>query len=163
MKKRFIKISNLLLGGLVSMLGFSSCSNDDPAEDRVEYGQPHAKYRVVGTVTDEIGNPIDNIKVKVGLHEEWQQGEALKIYDHGIDSTYTDKAGKFITKDFIDVSLGENLKVFLSDEDGAANGAYKNDTLTLKNYPNKQYEKAERWYVGAFEYTVNAKLKKDTE
>jgi len=163
MKKKFIKISNLLLGSLVTMLGFGSCSNEDPEDVRVEYGQPHAKYRVVGTVTDENGNPINNIKVKVGLHEEWQQGEGLKIYDHGIDSTYTDKAGKFITKDFIDDSLGENLKVILSDEDGAVNGAFKNDTLTLKDYPSEQFEKAERWYVGGFEYTVNAKLKKATE
>ena len=63
MKKRMFRISNALLSGVLTLLGFSAAGCHEDTFD--EYGSPHAKYRVVGTVTDENGQPIEGIQVKV--------------------------------------------------------------------------------------------------
>ena len=64
MKKKVYKVMNLLLSGFVTMLGFNSaaCSHEEPMD---EYGVPYSRYRVMGTVTDENGMPIEGIKVKI--------------------------------------------------------------------------------------------------
>lgn len=151
MKKRIYKIANLLLGSVVTMLGFGSCSHDGDEIDNLvgEYGMPHATYRIIGTVTDEDGKPIEGIKVK-----------AMRI-DIPISSAYTDADGKYQIDEFEDMDMDYWGSIAFIDEDGEKNGAFLNDTIPVKGLPRTQYEERERWYTGAFEITADNKLKKE--
>ena len=60
-KKNRWKVSSLLSGAL-ALLGFAGCSNNS---ESLLYGTPSVDYRVVGTVTDEQGNPLKDIQVVV--------------------------------------------------------------------------------------------------
>lgn len=161
MKKRFYKVANLLLGSVVTMLGFDSCDNYNPfgGDSPVEYGTPHATYRVVGNVTDENGKPIEDIKVKI-IEDYSNWGD--KEYERA--DGYTDGKGRFKTNEATFSFLDENHKVVFVDEDGDANGGkFAPDTLLLKDLPQKQYAKApkdDHWSSGSFELTANVKLKK---
>ena len=62
------------LGAVLVVLGFTSCGDEDekePYRTACLYGVPTADYavkgEVAGLVTDSIGNPIENINVRVGL------------------------------------------------------------------------------------------------
>lgn len=107
----------------------------------------------MGTVTDEAGNPIENIKVKV--MRKYDNG-----YVQGIDSTYTDLQGKYRTGEFEDGNLDWEGKIAFIDEDGATNGAFVNDTVAVNDQPHTQYKKNDGWYSGAYEVTADVKLKK---
>ena len=163
MKKRVWKVTNLLLGSIVTALGFGACSHHEIEDIRIEYGSPHATYRVKGTVTDSEGKPVNGIKAKV-IADYSQYGDVL-----GVDSVYTDKQGAFATHEFDAAAMGEVgdiFKLVLLDEDGEANGAFANDTLRLKDYPRKQYAerpKDDHWSDGSYEITVDATLKQKEE
>ena len=151
MKKKVWKVTNLLLGSIVTALGFGACE-----DERIEYGSPHATYRVKGTVTNPDGKPVSDIKAKV-IIDYSQYGEVV-----GLDSVYTDKQGAFATHEFRIGQLGDIHKLVLQDEDDEANGAFANDTLKLKDYPSKKYAerpKDDHWSMGSYEITVDATLK----
>ena len=163
MKKKVYKVMNLLLGSVVTMLGFESCSDDNPfngGEMPVEYGSPHATYRLIGTVTDENGNPIEGIKVKV-VEDTSEYGGGVYEFTNGT----TDGKGKFKTGEAVLSFLSEEEKVVFVDEDGPANGGtFASDTLKLKDLPKGQYAKApndDHWSSGSFELTADVKLKKE--
>ena len=48
-----------LLGGVLTLLGFSGC--EELGIMRCEYGQPLADYKLIGDVKDTKGNPIKGI------------------------------------------------------------------------------------------------------
>ena len=64
-------MTRLLSGALVA-LGFTACDDENngdyPDDYPLEYGSPSVEYRVKGTVTDEAGNPIENIRVIIRNH-----------------------------------------------------------------------------------------------
>jgi putative lipoprotein (rSAM/lipoprotein system) len=61
LNRRFIKGTNRALAGILSSLGFSGCDSIG----RDEYGCPHADYEFSGKVTNEKGEPVPNIQVKI--------------------------------------------------------------------------------------------------
>ncbi len=161
MKKKVYKVMNLLLGSVVTMLGFESCGDEGPFGGGavVEYGVPHATYRVVGTVTDKNGTPIEGIKVK--MIEDYSQYESGEVFERG--KGQTDSKGSFTTDEAVLSFLSDEDKVVFVDEDGEANGGkFASDTLLLKDLPQKQYAKApkgDHWSSGSFELTADVKLK----
>ena len=96
-KKNRWKVSSLLSGAL-ALLGFAGCSNNS---ESLLYGTPSVDYRVVGTVTDEQGNPLKDIQVVVENPQAWEyfddEGKPIKNqYETGElapDTLYTDKDG----------------------------------------------------------------------
>lgn len=161
MKKKVYKVMNLLLGSVVTMLGFESCGDDNPfgGGDIVEYGTPHATYRVVGTVTDENGKPIEGIKVK--MIEDYTYYEGGEVIEKG--EGQTNSKGNYSTEESVFGRLADYEKVVFIDEDGEANGGkFASDTLLLKDLPSKKYANAPKgdyWSSGSFELTAEVKLK----
>ena len=62
MKTKLSQLTQWLLTTVIALLGFSSC---DPLDHPVMYGSPTADYKAEGVVTDEDGNPIEGIQIKV--------------------------------------------------------------------------------------------------
>lgn len=133
----FIKGTNWALAGILSLLGFASCSNDG-GETPAEYGTPHAKYTIKGAVTDKEGNPIEGINVHVKMPFEWNGGEGVAD---------TNKEGKF------DITYttfpDDKFTLIAKDIDGEENGSFQTDSVEVTFTKDDFYEDGKRWYEGA--------------
>ena len=58
-----------LLSGALALLGFTGCSDVSDAPNL--YGTPSVDYRVLGTVTDEEGKPLEGIQVVMENPYAW--------------------------------------------------------------------------------------------
>ena len=161
MKVRFNRWYNAVLTALLSILGFG-CSSEEPMDmygPPVEYGTPQADFILKGTVTDEIGTPVQGLKTS--LKEVYKHDLVTNTY--GVDSIQTNESGNYQLK------LGkesnffkENVKLIVEDIDGEANGGeFLSDTLDIDyNKAVKVGEGDQRWYEGTFEVVTDIKLKK---
>ena len=86
-KKYFTMKWCAMISALLGMLGYAACGSKDEEDDRMVclYGQPHANFRVEGSVLNEEGSPIAGVKVYVR--------------DHYGDTTKTDRNGKYVFED----------------------------------------------------------------
>ncbi len=160
MKAKFTHWYNALAATLLSLLGFSSCgeNNDDPANMELLYGTPTSTFQVKGNVTDEAGTPIQGIKAKVEVkYGGWAND----------NPAYTDSKGNYVLEKHSMTGTPTQkeegiIKVIFEDVDGEDNGGtFANDTVMGKDLTIKQVEKADgAWNQGSFEITANAKLKK---
>ena len=92
-----------LLSGALALLGFTGCSDINDAPDL--YGTPSVDYRVLGTVTDEEGKPLEGIQVVmdnpwiVSYLDEGGKEILPKVDTTNMkilpDTVYTDKKGQF--------------------------------------------------------------------
>ena len=85
------RILSRVLSGLLVALGFTGCDGSDTPE---EYGTPSVKFQVKGTVTDEAGNPIENIRVIVRGNYDNEPNPWMD------DTIYTDRDGSVIFKKY---------------------------------------------------------------
>ena len=134
----FLKVSNILLSALITLLGFhSACS---PGAD--EYGAPYAEFKVNGkTEAAGTGQAVENIQVVA-------QG----------DTSYTDSNGRY-DKTIITFGAqdGELLLKF-EDIDGTQNGDFE-PLDTPVQYKASDFEGGDGdWYGGEAVKTVNVKL-----
>ena len=152
MKNFIVKLTKMLCVAVLGVLGFSACS-DDPGGHWVAYGSPNAKYKYMGTVTDEAGNPIEGINVMINGAVN-STGNASLILK-------TDKDGKFSTVTLTSVNTRINTLDFV-DVDGEANGGeFESQTITPKDMTKTQIKEGDGgWYMGEFELSANIKLKK---
>lgn len=150
MKKNWI--SAKLLGLAASVLGFSgtafltSCGENL----RDEYGCPSIDYMVKGTVKSEAGTPIEGVKMVV-------TSDGV----NAMDSLYTDKDGKFQTRQYSAFGLEEAKENYLrfEDVDGAANGEFVSKKVSLKSFETQQVEDADKkWFDGGFEFSGEVTL-----
>ena len=148
--KTFLKA---ILGGLLSLLGFSSC---DIVGGMAMYGQPHADFTVKGTVSDEDGKPIEGIKTVVDSYYEWSDdaGYYYSQLDY-TDTLYTDAQGKILLTGSV-FDKGK-VVVTLTDVDGEENGGHF-DELVLDDLKVEKTEKGEGWYNGAYEAEFKATM-----
>ena len=72
MRKKVSCFSTRVWAGFLALLGFASCtSNEDPEDIPLEYGTPTVGFQVQGVVTDEEGNPLEDIQEqKVYFNDE---------------------------------------------------------------------------------------------
>lgn len=129
LNRRLIKGTNWALAGIISLLGFSACSDDDTDEDLpidayIEGGS-EAMYGVIptrfnadiiirGKVVDENGKEIPNIK----LETKRKYAPANEV----IDAFESKKDGSFQRK-YRAVEQGElYLDLIATDIDGEQNG-----------------------------------------
>ncbi len=146
-----------LLALLLSFLGLGGgCEVIEP----VMYGSPYANYSVKGTVTDENGNPIKDLEVRL-YGVTTYEGKEYSIPNH-LEPVKTDQQGTY----YLEMSYGsyyDKLQINVKDIDGAANGgefasdSLRSGTLTfLKDKDDKNM-----WFVGNADISMpDIKLKK---
>lgn len=160
MNRRLNKMLNAVTASLLSMLGFSACSNSSGGDEPCLYGSPTTDYHFKGTVTDEQGAPIKGIKVV----SQMKHGDVT----YRLDSTYTDSNGAYQTADqhsasTVDYFLkNKQLSVSFEDVDGEENGGeFETAKTESDDVGVKQIEKGDGvWYKGKYELTADKKLKK---
>ena len=157
MKPVHLTLISRLCMAVLAMLGFGSCEN----LLRCEYGTPNSDYKIIGTVTDTEGTPIEGIRVVVPY--------TGYDYEHGYptsDTLYTDVKGTYATPEHNDMTVAENGMIF-EDVDGEKNGSFLSRTLTheeVRNATHQQYKKGDgHWYSGGYEYTVDVTLDKQPQ
>ena len=114
MKAKITKFANWLLTAVISLLGFSACDNGGMM---LMYGTPTFDYQADGRVVDEEGNPIEGIRVKVTLGNEWSTKIDGTQVEGGV--VYSGKDGSFTTKKFEDIEIYSLTAI---DVDGEENG-----------------------------------------
>ena len=143
-RRKCIRGTNWALAGLLTLLGFSSCT------EAAEYGTPHATYEFKGKVTDVENNPIQGIKVEF-------EGEDMFAAE-GKPTATTASDGAFeVTMTGWPVDL---VKLYAMDVDGEANGLYKKDSVVV-TIKDEDFKKGKSWYRGKVSKEVTITMKKD--
>lgn len=161
MKARNKNLIATLCSAILALLGFASCEKISGTA-RDEYGCPTMDYKVMGTVSDEAGEPVKGIRVTFRATESIADDGTPRFIT---ESHLTDGQGRY--------DIGEQRKQYtwaeqliVEDVDGEANGGlFVNDTIDLERalYENlgKQYKKGDGWYQGGYEVNVDVTLKKE--
>ena len=162
MKQRISLWWEALIGGILTLLGFSGCNAihniiDPPAE----YGMPHANFKLLGDVSDTKGKPIKGIRVIFAPYgnpsqEHWEN-----------DTLYTDDKGHFELAQarFMFGWVDDNITFLAEDIDGKDNGSFKSKEVVGKDNVTvtKLKDGDGRWYEGDFEISTKITLEEDTE
>lgn len=150
MRKKVSCFSTRVWAGFLALLGFASCtSNEDPEDIPLEYGTPTVGFQVQGVVTDEEGNPLEDIQVIVrrAYNNDYRSG----------DTIYTDSKGAFAAEKFVTTgSVPDEQKVYFNDE----NKVFKSDSILLKDMKLEKIEEGSGWSQGTYQATTEVKLKK---
>jgi putative lipoprotein (rSAM/lipoprotein system) len=142
----FIKGTDWVLSGLLTLLGFPGCSVFNPGVD--EYGTPYASYTFQGRVSNESGEPVPDIKIEVTTGYEQGGYPALS----NAEGHYSVQVQAFPSKEFA---------IIASDIDGEKNGAYRNDTVPVAISDSDYYDKGNgNWNHGSAQKEVNIVLEK---
>ncbi len=152
MKKKWYRIANSALSSLLVLLGFEACSGMENGGE--EYGTPTVDFHVVGQVTDAEGKPIEGIRVTTRGYYDFNDGTMEQ-------TTYTDKEGRYATKEVKSIGIDPGMKVVFEDVDGEANGGlFAADSVSSGAMAKEKVKKGDgNWYEGGYELTANAKLK----
>ena len=150
MKAKLSNATQWILTAIISLLGFSGCSKEE--EMLCMYGTPTADYKAEGVVTDEDGNPIEGIKVRVELQSYINNSTEKKAVYSGDD-------GQFITPKYFNLEI---LSLTATDIDGDKNGGeFEDKTINLQGIkPTLDKSNADGWYQGVYNYKVDFKLTK---
>jgi putative lipoprotein (rSAM/lipoprotein system) len=152
MKKKWYRIANSSLSALLVLLGFEACTGMENGGE--EYGTPTVDFHVVGQVTDAEGKPIEGIRVTTRGYYDFNDGTMEQ-------TTYTDKEGRYATKEVKSIGIDPGMKVVFEDVDGEANGGlFAADSISSNAMAKEKVKKGDgNWYEGGYELTANAKLK----
>lgn len=152
MKKKWYRVANGALSALLVLLGFEACT-ENGAE---EYGSPTVDFHVVGQVTDAEGHPIEGIRVTTRGYQNFNDGTTEQ-------AAYTDKEGRYTTKEVRSDWIDPKMKVVFEDVDGEENGGlFASDSVSAGSMAKVKVRKGDgNWYEGEYELTANAKLKKE--
>ena len=150
MKTKVFRLYSAVLSVLLSVLGFSSCSKEEPCE----YGSPSAHYQFTGQVTDEDGNPLTGILVSAE--------DISENYCRNFASKKTDGNGGYDLTVLYHSPYDPYTKIVVQDIDGEANGGeFANDTIDVDYKLAKQIAEGKgNWFEGTFTITQNIQLKK---
>lgn len=156
MKQKINKAWTWMLGGLLGLLGFSSC--DPFGVMRCEYGMPYSDYKVIGEVKDEAGKPVEGIRV---VFAPWGRDSESAPWVN--DTLYTDRAGKVAGELKVD-GIGDNMEVEFADVDGPENGSFEPLLLKRSDLKITQTKEGDKsWYQGEYTIEAKARLKKKAE
>lgn len=157
----FIKNTTWLFTGILSLFGFSCSDSNDPYDNPVEYGSPHAYFRIKGKVVNETDQEaLSNIQVEI-RYDARQQDPASAIYYR--DTIRTDIHGEF-QWDTHKITLWHMpLKLITSDPgENPGRGPFVPDT-TLINFESADMQDPGSWYEGSGEKEITIRLKQQTE
>ncbi len=135
---------NIVLSGLLALLGISGCTKDSPDE----YGTPRATFIVKGTITSaETNEPVENIKVVM-----------VPEISYTNDSSFTDASGFYEVKDDNGFPDDSEYLIKIQDIDGDAYGAFEDvDTTLVFEDPDVEGGN-DGWYDGMTSKEFNIKL-----
>ena len=94
MKAKVRHIYELIIGAILSLLGFTACDKEENIEMRpAEYGMPHATFKVMGNVkAAENSKPIEGIVVKFSREAEkdrsWERAEFKSDKNGKVDGLF---------------------------------------------------------------------------
>ncbi|MBP5566619.1 MAG: radical SAM-associated putative lipoprotein [Bacteroidales bacterium] len=156
MKQRINNWTRLFYGFLMTILGFSGC--DLIEFGRMEYGQPHAEFKIAGEVKSQAGTPLKGIRVTINP----RPGEPNDWSRYSSDTLFTDAGGKY-SKDRLKYNWPDELKeaeISFEDIDGPENGGeFETVKLTSGEFSVKQTKKGDgNWNEGAYSVTANATM-----
>lgn len=137
MKIKILKTYNVLIAGLLAILGFTTaCDSED------EYGTPSAKFIVNGKVkSSETDQPIENIRVTM-------QG----------DTSYTDVNGAYQVVDKWGFPKDQTYNIEFNDIGGEGNGEFS-DLDTIVEFKDPKFTDGdEGWYSGETSKVFDVKL-----
>lgn len=137
MKIKFLKTYNVLIAGLLAILGFTTaCDSKD------EYGTPSAKFIVNGKVkVSETDLPIENVRVTM-------QG----------DTTYTNADGVYQVVDKWGFPTDQTYNLEFQDIDGEENGEF-NELDTIVEFKDPKFLDGDGdWYSGETSKEFDVKL-----
>ena len=143
----------------LGLLGFSSCNWLGIGV--CMYGEPHADFKAIGSVTDNAGKPVEGIRVAVKQHRHYENTSSV-IYDqndwYDADTVFTDSSGSYeLVKSVFDAP--HDVSVVFEDIDGAENGGEFETAIAMPEI--KRTKKGDKsWYGGAFEVRADVVLKK---
>jgi putative lipoprotein (rSAM/lipoprotein system) len=145
MKRTLLKKYNTLLSFLLSILGFGAACSLSGCEYGplvVEYGTPHATFKVNGTVRSEVtSDHLPGIRVVMGT-----------------DTAFTDEQGSYQVR-AIDFPKDQAFLVDFKDIDGETNGEYE-PLDTIVEFIDPEFTGGSgAWDQGETEKEVNVKLK----
>ena len=148
---KLLKVANWLLAGILALLGFSACNDDEEQPDM--YGTPHANFTIKGKVVNDESMPIPDIEIKCLVEHH---GDNRSWFDT-IPAVSTSSAGTF-TYQFEEFPT-DKLRIIATDIDGPQNGSYEKDSTDLALSDN-DYKGRDGWYRGTVEKEINFNLKK---
>lgn len=124
------------------------------------YGEPHADFKAIGTVSDETGKPIEGIRVAVQQHRHYENSESV-IYDqndwYDNDTLFTDSKGRYVGEERF--QCAEQVTVVFEDIDGGENGGeFEKAEANPKVTQTKKGDK--NWYNGAFQAEADVVMHK---
>jgi putative lipoprotein (rSAM/lipoprotein system) len=145
MKRALLKKYNTLLSFLLSVLGFGaacslgSCEYGSPI---VEYGTPHATFKVKGSVTSEVTSTnVPYIRVVMNS-----------------DTAFTDESGNYQVGS-IEFPDDQTFLVEFKDVDGETNGDFE-PLDTIVEFIDPEFSGGSgAWDGGETEKEINVKLK----
>lgn len=135
---------------VLGLLGFSSCSW--LGIGLCMYGEPHADFKVLGTVRNEDGKPIEGIRVAIRGHRHYENSSSV-IYDQNDwyedDTVFTDFNGAYLMEKSV-FSPPDDVTVVFEDVDGERHGGEYAKTVEKPHVvQTKKGDKS--WYEGAFQ------------
>lgn len=145
MKRVFLKKHNTLISFLLSILGFGaacslgSCEYGLPV---VEYGTPHAIFKVKGSVrSDATSDNLPGIRIVMG-----------------VDTAFTDEQGNYEVGT-MDFPKDQTYLVEFNDVDGELNGEYQ-PLDTIAEFIDPEFTGVSGgWDQGETEIEINVELK----
>lgn len=187
LNRKFIRGTNWALAGLISLLGFSACSDDfkgepEPTPDEngivnngdnnngnddggavCEYGTPYAVFAVSGKVTDAQGNGLEGIRVVVPSVDHLQRATSVFIPDQTVitqdvrDTLYTEKNGEF---DYAYSGFPTNagIEIKMKFEDISKEARFETDS-TKVSFSDVDFQDGSGWYAGKTEKEMTIQLK----
>lgn len=138
-KKYFTVKWCAMISALLGMLGFAACGSKEEEDGYGPclYGEPHAYFKVEGTVLNEDGLPMKGIKVYV--------------QDHYGDTVRTDQNGKYV---FVADGITAYTEFWVMAKDPF--GVYATDSVSVAT----DFQGGSGWYRGGYSTTQDFTLKK---
>lgn len=128
-------MKNKLIWLILSLLGFSAAACNDNGDLPCEYGTPYATFSVKGKVQNKAGKPIPGIEVSTPSQY----------------ATHTNEEGVFVYNwDEWPQQLPYEATIKFRDTDGAENGTYADQQLTVTFEEKDQTAGASGWSAGSY-------------
>jgi len=149
------------LGIFSLLLAFLGVSCEELGIVEVMYGSPSAHFSVKGKVTDEQGNPIQNLNVSFHGVISNEEGQTMVVPNSSVP-VKTDTKGTYL------INIGatipySTIQINVNDVDGTAHGGeFASDSLRNSNYTFiKDKKDKDSWSIGTADITMSdIKLKK---
>lgn len=167
LNRKFIKGTNWALAGLMSLLGFSSCEENNMMPEYGTpypmYGTPHAEFIVSGKVTDTKGNGLQGIQVVIPSVDHHQKATSTFIPDQSVitryinDTLYTQTDGSF-NYPYGGFPSNDSINIKMKFEDVSENPSFETDSAKVTFF-SSDLQGENGWNAGTAQKEIKIKLK----